>query len=41
VCLQLGEGPLVAREECLNPKQTAGFAAAPSIRFRRLSGVTG
>jgi hypothetical protein len=37
----MGARYLVAREECLNPKQTAGFAAAPSIRFRRLSGVTG
>jgi hypothetical protein len=33
--------PLVVREECLNPKQTAGFAAAPSIRYRRLSGALG
>jgi MFS family permease len=32
---------LVGREECPNSKRTAGIAAAPSIRFRRLPVATG
>ena len=33
-----GDDSLVVREERLNPRRSAGFAAAASIRPRRLSG---